>query len=425
MLDCMGAVFYTRGMRIQFVTMLAIALSVFIVASCLERADKEREPNNQFTDANALTSRMRGELIYDAKTKDIDTFVIQVEEDALYDISVHPRRASDLAWEIYRNDRERLKTINTLEHETASDAEIMRNLLLRRGSYYLRIRFGEHGAADTPYTIRVEKKAPLGAFEHEPNDTLAQATEIKGNDRREGYYLPNLNYQHSKKSDGFLGYEYVEFDCFHIPFAGGGAKALAIEISSVPEIDAALRVYNARGEFLFEKNAGGEGESEAIDNLRFADDCYLALYARNMRANAKIPYRLRVRESACLPHREYEPNNIEAEALRITSGEGYAGSIDYEGDTDIFAYYPEGANGFSVLLAATRLTPLRVLVFDVSGETHVLETVSVKEEKTFYLTNTHARHKYYISVSWTEGGQGSADADITEGSDYRLRVMPD
>lgn len=373
-----------RGLRMyKQVVMLACVLSVCSFFACAKTETiAEIEPNDAIYSAMELALPIRVNAEIAGKT-DVDYFKVVMDASSLVTVTATAQKPGfDLELTYVSEAGDALKRANDFnaDEEFRAGGEKLFRLFLNAGEHYFRVRDARGDNLTIPYTITFEPAPVTRENEEEPNDAFDYAREIAPGVTIEGYYFPEKNILNAPNANMRLAPDLVEYDCFFIPPLLGSAApaALTIDLSATPAIDGAIRVYDEYGAFLFEHDTKGEGGSETIDYLAYPNGrgYYLAVYAKNRKANARFPYSLRTFLSAQEPDREYEPNNDPVTAMYIDEYMTYRGKIHYLGDEDCYRFVAKRM-GLIMRLRALDAILLKGTLKDAYGA--VLKSFSTEE----------------------------------------------
>ena len=244
---------------------------------------------------------------------------------------------------LYDSERNIIKVISEeIENETNNFIQIMKGIYFEHNDmasstlpkYYITIESEEK----TEYSLILQKREYKESDEREPNDKIgdAQIIEVSSENRLytiEGYYSQTYN---PALTSGDL--KDMEIDAYKITNNSFNTYSISIELSGVPSIDASIRLYGSKGNWITIKDINNIGDGETIDKLILPpySSYYFVLTASNTVLN--IPYRLSVIAKPYDKYTESEPNNKVEEAQNIEFGKTYKGAIDYPFDRDYFTF---------------------------------------------------------------------------------------
>lgn len=204
----------------------------------------EQEPNDSMNKANRISDQING---YINPKADIDWYCIQVTNvKSLINISITPLNSVDLNILIYNQIGEKIYTLN---YTSKNHAEVIPNLLLNKGKYYLSVSDTSHKNQNylDHYTLMIKQREYQQNWEYEPNNTVASAKEIHINHSYNGYISPDKDVDYFK-------------------FTLDDETNLKIDISPVPEINFIIEIHDTQKNLIKNINtrAKGEGESETV-----------------------------------------------------------------------------------------------------------------------------------------------------------------
>lgn len=244
---------------------------------------------------------------------------------------------------LYDSERNIIKVISEeIENETNNFIQIMKGIYFEHNEmtastlpkYYITIESEEK----TEYSLILQKREYKESDEREPNDKIgdAQIIEVSSENRLytiEGYYSQTYN---PALTSGDL--KDMEIDAYKITNNSFNTYSISIELSGVPSIDANIRLYGSKGNWITIKDINNVGDGETIDKLILPpySSYYFVLTASNSVLN--IPYRLNIIAKPYDKYTESEPNNKVEEAQTIEFGKTYKGAIDYPFDRDYFTF---------------------------------------------------------------------------------------
>jgi serine/threonine-protein kinase len=184
---------------------------------------------------------------------------------------------------------------------------------------------------------RVDPELEVRDYEHEPNNTPAQANRIASGRPIKG--------QIGKR----LGLEESDRDCFGLRVKGPAAEVLRAEVSGLPNMELVLEVFDSTGKKIAEADNGSVGDGELIPNLRLMPgEHYIAVRqvwvaGRPAMENVSDYYTLTATWKPLEPGRESEPDDTPAQALPIAIGTTMRGTLARADDVDY--YVARGSGG--------------------------------------------------------------------------------
>ena len=207
-------------------------------------AQFEFEPNDSMNQANYISETMKG---YINPTFDRDWYFFEINQNQVFlNISVAPLNSVDLRLVLYNHLGEKFYVI---DNYPINEAEILPNLLLSRGKYFLTVsdRSNKHQNYLDDYTIALKKTKYEENREYEPNDSYIQAINIEANNSYKGYISP--------KGDQDYFFFNIQQD-----------MNLKIDISPVPDLNFIIQIIDEYKNMVQEINnrRTGEGESAIL-----------------------------------------------------------------------------------------------------------------------------------------------------------------
>ncbi len=148
---------------------------------------------------------------------------------------------------------------------------------------------------------------------------------------------------------GFVGESEAESgdrDVYLVDAAGPGRSVLVADVSGVPGVDLILEAIDGRGVVLARSDSEGEGGGERLPNVWTGDSgvwiVVRPLFEQGIapRHNDLAPYVLTVRQRSAYLGEESEPNDVVAQAGRLTVGQSAVGLLGTAGDRDVWAFAP-------------------------------------------------------------------------------------
>ena len=261
----------------------------------------------------------------------------------IIDFYISSPAKTKIAMTLYDSERNIIKVISEeIENENNNFIQIMKGIYFEHNDmtssilpkYYITIESEEK----TEYSLILQKREYKESDEREPNDKIgdAQIIEVSSENRLytiEGYYSQTYN---PALTSGDL--KDMEIDAYKITNNSFNTYSISIELSGVPSIDANIRLYGSKGNWITIKDINNVGDGETIDKLILPpySSYYFVLTASNSVLN--IPYRLNIIAKPYDKYTESEPNNKVEEAQTIEFGKTYKGAIDYPFDRDYFTF---------------------------------------------------------------------------------------
>ena len=272
-----------------------------------------------------------------------DYYYFVVGKTQIIDFYISSPAKTKIAMTLYDSERNIIKVISEeIENENNNFIQIMKGIYFEHNDmtssilpeYYITIESEEK----MEYSLILQKREYKESDEREPNDKIgnAQIIEVSSENRLytiEGYYSQTYN---PALTSGDL--KDMEIDAYKITNNSFNTYSISIELSGVPSIDANIRLYGSKGNWITIKDINNVGDGETIDKLILPpySSYYFVLTASNSVLN--IPYRLNIIAKPYDKYTESEPNNKVEEAQTIEFGKTYKGAIDYPFDRDYFTF---------------------------------------------------------------------------------------
>jgi len=188
--------------------------------------------------------------------------------------------------------------------------------------------------------------------ESEPNNHLEEAQELKIWETVEGYF----------QMEG-------DADWFRLVVDVPGRHLVRIDLSSIPEVDSFLSIFDASGKKLMTANSGGAGEPEAIINLCVSEGTYFIQLGSSYE-NLLIPYALRTALIGSWQEgMEIEPNDRHQTANDLTVGQTVRGYLHPSYDEDWYSFSVAGQGKMLLQIGVSALPGVdtRIDVYDGTG----------------------------------------------------------
>lgn len=345
----------------------SIILFVLFFISCSTSVIVEKDGNNSFESALSVTLPAYIEAKSDNKK---DYFSFSIKEHAF--IRLETSTVASLA--IYK-DKNLVKKFPQISSQNKREF----NLSLERGKYYIEIESFE--SENAPYFLNIQKKTYDSKTEYEVNDSMQDAQNIVLPALINGNYSPNEN---KNEIDYFIAsYE----------SADNTMLILSCEVSAVPGIDCVLEILNEDGRVLCFSDYGKRGEAEISSEVIFPPSSkrYIKLYSKDS-SQSVFPYQLRIKKSSADSMTEYEPNNIESEAVLLLEGTT-EGNLYSKDDIDIFYFKLDSKQ----LLSLSIFSDSPQTGFSLANI--LSEEIKLSQANGFPVTCELDEGKYYVYVS--------------------------
>ncbi|ANN64428.1 peptidase [Brachyspira hyodysenteriae] len=234
---------------------------------------------------------------------------------------------------------------NKKEEEMIYTTQIMKNIYFEasennidENKYYISIAPKDNVKENIDYMFIIKKRDYKETDEKEPNDKIsaAQIIDVNSDNRLytiDGYY--SQTYNPTLKTGDLKN---LETDAYKITNSSFNTYSISIELSGVPAIDASIRLYDQKGNWITMKDINNTGDGETVDKLILYP--YMSYYFILASTNAvnNIPYRVSIIAKPYDKYIEHEPNNKPQEAQTIEFNQTYKGAIDYSYDRDYYNF---------------------------------------------------------------------------------------
>ena len=358
-------------MRNILVIMIVISFLVFSCSSAKYKLEKKASGNNSFETAqkinkDGITGQLEGDkedyyyFTVEYSTKIIDFYVSNSTYSpvimTLYDYQTNIIKLISEP----STEKDNIKETNTNAISDDTNAtvasnknnaediiystQIMKGIYLKASSnpdenkYYISIASKENVKENIDYSFILQKRDYKESDEIEPNDKIsaAQIIDVNSDNRLytiEGYY--GQTYNPTLKTGDLKN---MEIDAYKITNSSFNTYSISIELSGVPAIDASIRLYDQKGNWITMKDINNTGDGETVDKLILYP--YMSYYFILATTNAvnNIPYRVSIIAKPFDKYTEHEPNNKPQEAQTIEFNQTYKGAIDYSYDRDYYNF---------------------------------------------------------------------------------------
>ncbi|MEI0565949.1 peptidase [Brachyspira pulli] len=358
-------------MRNILVIMIVISFLVFSCSSAKYKLEKKISGNNSFETAQKINKDgITGQLEGDKE----DYYYFTVEDSTkIIDFYVSNSTYSPVIMTLYNyqtniiklisepsTEKDNIKETNTNAISDDTNAtvasnknnaediiystQIMKGIYLKASSnpdenkYYISIASKENVKENIDYSFILQKRDYKESDEIEPNDKIsaAQIIDVNSDNRLytiEGYY--GQTYNPTLKTGDLKN---MEIDAYKITNSSFNTYSISIELSGVPAIDASIRLYDQKGNWITMKDINNTGDGETVDKLILYP--YMSYYFILAATNAvnNIPYRVSIIAKPFDKYTEHEPNNKPQEAQTIEFNQTYKGAIDYSYDRDYYNF---------------------------------------------------------------------------------------
>ena len=337
----------------RFIYFVIILLSILSCNKNNYRLEDKNNDNNTFEAAQLISKDgIKGSIV--KGQKDYYYFNVNKEEIIDFDISNLGDKAITMTLCNYKtnivkvisefentNENTRGYTIQTNDKGEVYSSQIMKGIYfnpsenVEENKYYIVI---ESKNDDTEYSFVLKKRECNETDEKEPNDIISQSQIIDVNSENrlytiDGYYSQVFN---PKLYSGDL--KNMEIDSYKVTNSSFNTYSLSIELSGVPSVDAAIRLYDNAGNFIANYDLNNVGDGEVVEKLVLYP--YMSYYfvLVSERAVLNIPYRVSVLAKPYDKYTEDEPNNKYTQSQNLEFNKTYKGAIDYSYDRDYYTF---------------------------------------------------------------------------------------
>jgi hypothetical protein len=365
---------------------------------CSRGIEKEKEPNDSFAGATAVTIGRPVQGHINTLT-DRDFYKFTVDSDSILSASVSGVKGVNLAFRLWGGGADPV-LLKHVDDSRKSSPEIFPNLYVTPGEYYIDVFQGDKDQKsfniENFYTVNLSLR-PLIAEEAEPNDSPDYATPVTPGNKIAGLFSPSFNPLNENDSKT----RYREEDWFSFETsAGSDSPVLAdITISGVPGIIPELALLGPDKTVLAEVSGKAPGEGAVIKGvgIKSTGICYVRAASSGFTSNGEVQYLLTVAISEYSSSEELEPNESHDTANRITDGR-ISGSINGTKDTDFFIVKNESPGSFFRIELEPQQGIDPVLTFYGDNRKKITEIDNGRGGAAEIYPNIYAKGDLYISV---------------------------
>jgi hypothetical protein len=236
---------------------------------------RESEPNDNYPSANQLAfSRDVAGNFNPAGDEDWFRLAIYDPEPQVVTVRVSPTAELDPVIDFFDSSEELVLHVDSRGKD---EGEIMRNMGVEQGVYYLRLSDGDR-ATDNPdreYTIVAEKKPRTEEEEFEPNDSPASAEKFTPGGLKRGFVSP-------KGDRDFFALQIEK------------PARFALEVTPCALLDLAINLYNQSGQLVHSINDNPVEEGERGSVSLPAGTAYIEVFSVNGSENSRDTYILKI-----------------------------------------------------------------------------------------------------------------------------------
>ncbi len=414
-------------MQKMFLILILIITSIF---SCNLEEQTEKEPNNSFDEANPLENEIRGKI---KNSNDKDFYKIQLGEkvpsDSVLRISISGLKSFDICLKIYEgNDK---KQILVIDDWYKGYGEEISNLLINSNLYYIEVCLGERDStilrnpddASEYYYLNYEIFKNTNQIETEPNDTTAEAMNIRIGQEIEGYFTPYLNRKQDKEMFDVIS-KYKDYSIDWYSFTSAENINISLSISDVKNINSIVGLVDSDKNILFinDKKDFGKGENIANFNIKEQKKYYIFVIGiSNFPLRNKITYKYKLSLIRLETDQNFENEKnddlILANKIENDVVQGLLSPID-DIDYYLVEYNQEDKKIIKATLSGIDNVDLALVILDSNG--NVLETYDesgIGENEICDGMGILPSTKLYIKVS---GGERNTAENMSQS--YNLLI---
>lgn len=330
---------------------VAILLLLFFLVGCSSDSTEEEE-NNTLLKAQEISFplNLKGKL---NNGKDLDYYVFNIEEDALYCFSISSLKGFDVMFEVL-DVKGRL--IKRADDYFQNFGESIPNVFLKKGKYYIKVSVGENDdkisrpvvVSSEFYQLKADlltntMKKNFEQLEFEPNDYLKQAILLKEGVTVSGFYQPFLNMRAKEplikrligkmKESTQKDFSDKDIDLYKFSVPNKGKYMLQMKLSEVENFDPVIVVFDEqylktndkdKGSFLvIDSHSFDKGEGIANYQIQGNKQYYILITAMARLNHQKLdkillnPYQLSYKLLSITADMELEPNDDFKTAKKI------------------------------------------------------------------------------------------------------------
>ncbi|MBU1075955.1 MAG: hypothetical protein KKH98_01595 [Spirochaetes bacterium] len=371
-----------------------LILLLFFLISCTINKKKEVEPNNTRWESQLikLPISLTGKM--DHRDIDYYKFIITESVTNLMDIILSVKAENHLVLSLYHQNtllKHTYPVRNPLKEEQKKI--VLKNIVIHPGVYYIKISGMPSMSEETRYTLMIKEYTHDDTMEMEPNDKLVEANFINiTNGYIKGYFNPAINLV----IDG----DDQEADWYKFSTTGK-SNVLSLEITSIPDIDPVIELYNNLGFMIKKADSMGLDEPEILKNfgLLNSGEYFIKVYNKNKNSqNERTPYQLYLGLKELIPQFEMEPNDsINKANFLKTRIQGYINPLS---DQDWYEFTVDEEKAiYNISITPVNSIDMSINIYNSIGEKiYDLNAYSVNEAEI--IPNLLLSHgQYFLSVS--------------------------
>lgn len=226
--------------------------------------------------------------------------------------------------------------------------------------------------SDLPYILNISTFEPSPPVEHEPNDTVEEATPVTGK------YVIGY-YSNVYRSDAREGPLEIERDFYRVDFPEDERYIIQVELTGVSGVDPILRIYDESKTIVKTVDERGLGQGEILSSLGIQGPTimYFAVNAKDQKISMSEYYELRFEQSEYQSRFEFEPNDSK-ETASLLNEEKTEGELADPLDVDYFRY--ENTFNYPVQLSLL-VRPDEKLDMQIDAEGNVYNDAGAGEDE--------------------------------------------
>lgn len=383
-----------------------ILFVLMLITACKKNYISEVEPNNSFVESTLieLDKDIRGYL---ENENDVDVYQLIVTEKKSVRIELSAVKGVNHAISIFRDESGKRVLVKEIDDARKSSSEIMTNIAMKNGRYYIKIHFGDRdqkkGNEKVQYNLKLISSELLFE-EEEANDTYKTATDLPSGEKFSGYFYPAFNKKNTEN-------ESREYDFFMIDpgLADNQYALLDVTLTGVEGVDSVLKIYDPFMNLIVESNVLGSGREENLKDIGLTrpGKYYIQIYSANYEVNPVSNYSIQANIKPYDPSVEMEPNNSTDKANKMVENI-INGKIFPQGDEDWYSFSPQdGMNIFRVEVIPPSDIDIKIDVISLNGNTIYTIDNSGSGEKE-YFPNIYSKDPFKIRV-YSNSAEGNPD----------------
>ncbi len=400
----------------NIVIVLLFFAHLAVIPSCKSRGVMEKEPNNSFSTAGAVTVDA-SHLGYMGGPGDRDFYIYSSEGRGAIDIQVSGVKGINLAFKIWRGEEEP-RLLKYVDDNRKSSPERLANLSVAPGTYYIEILQSDRDAKkpnrEIPYELTLKMRDAVSE-ESEPNDSRDDADTLSADGGITGYYSPAYN---RLNEEGDTLHREEDWFVLDISLKQDETRLLDLSLSGVIGINSVMALYDSGGNLLAETDNGGPDEPESISGagIKKSGSYYVLVWSKGYTASHEEPYRLAATLREHDAGVEIEPNG-DPERCNVIQNNIITGRINTKDDIDMFLY--EGMDGPSFFRIELKPPEDMDVMLAIQGNDRekITECNSGGRGKKEVYPNYFAAGSFYITIT-AKTGEKLPDGE------YVLTVAP-